>query len=389
MNLFIFLAATMAFTLIFGRFLEKIRIPWVFSALFLGLFLSLHNPFPEITSSETFQFLADLGMYFLLFIIGLEINIREIFKQRKFIFSLSLSIIISETILGSIFIHYVFGINWGIAILTASSFSTVGEAILVPILNEFKLIKTKFGQVLLGVATLDDIVELTTIVATTIVLGYSVGHSGVSISKNFIYLGALFLIPLILNTFKEKIPRLKFQEMPPRFLFGTMTLLAFIGIGSFIESAALGAIFAGLAIKNLLDGNNIKQFKSIVNTVTYGFFVLIFFLKVGIEVNINYLFTAPLLIIAVLLITNSTKIFTSYLVGRSNLGTKKSLLLGIGLSAKFSTSIVIITMLYNQGIIPAELYSVLIGAMVASKFIIPVAFAILIQRWNIEFQQSK
>ena len=143
MNLFLFLSIALAFTLFFGRFIQKIRVPWVFSALFLGLILSLKNPFIEITSSSTFSFLSDLGMYFLLFIIGLELNIKEIRRQGKLILKLSFSLVIAESILGSLFIHYVFNIPWGMSILVASSFATVGEAILIPILDEFKIIKTK------------------------------------------------------------------------------------------------------------------------------------------------------------------------------------------------------------------------------------------------------
>lgn len=389
MNLFLFLSAVLAFTLFFGRLIEKIRVPWVFSALFLGLLLSLQNPFTEITSSDTFIFLSDLGMYFLLFIIGLELDIKELKKQGKFISKLSFSLVLTESLFGSLFIHYIFDISWGISILTASSFATVGEAILIPILDEFKITKTKFGQTLLGVGTLDDIVELITIIAVSIVLGYSVGESSASILSNFLLLGLLFLIPFLLQTFKSKLPHLKFQKVPPLFLFGLIVLFVFIGIGSFIESAALGAIFAGIALKNLLSDEKIAQFESIVRIVAYGFFVPIFFLHVGTEVDIKYLFSAPLLILLVLFITNTTKILVSYFIGKHKLGTKKSILLGIGLSAKFSTSIVIITMLYGQKIIPLELYSVLIGAMIASKFIIPVAFSVLLKKWDLKFEKIK
>jgi len=388
MNLFIFLSATLAFSLFFGKFIEKIRVPWVFSALFLGLILSLKNPFSEITSSETFSFLSDLGMYFLLFIIGLELDVRRILKQGKFISKLSASLIFAESLLGAIFIRYFFELPWGISILVASSFATVGEAILIPILDEFKITRTKFGQTLLGVGTLDDIAELATIIVASVVLGFSAGGSSASISGNFFLLGLLFLIPVLLQTFQSKIPRLQFKKIPPLFLFGLVVLFVFVGIGSFVESAALGAIFAGIALKNLLSSDKIDQFESIIRTVAYGFFVPIFFLRVGSEIDAKYIFSAPAMILLVLAITNLTKILTSFLIAKSELGSRESILMGIGLSAKFSTSIVIITMLHAQKIIPTELFSVLIGAMIASKFIIPVAFSVLLERWKLDFEKK-
>ncbi len=387
MNIFILLSLILAFTLFFGRFIEKIRIPWVFAALFLGLLLSLYNPFSETTSSETFVFLANLGMLFLLFIIGLELDLKELKRQGKFITKLSFSLVLTETFFGSLFIHYVFDVDWGIAILTASSFATVGEAILIPILDEFKITKTKFGQTLLGVGTLDDVVELLTIIAASMVLGRSVGTTTGSILSNFVLLALLFLVPLILQTFQSKVPHLKFKRVPPLFLFGLIVMFAFVGVGSLVEAAALGAILAGIALKNLLSDDKIAQFESVIRIVTYGLFAPIFFLYVGSEVDVKFLIASPILILLVLLITNSTKILVSYLLARKELGTKKSILLGIGLSAKFSTSIVIITMLYASEIISLELYSVLIGAMIVSKFIIPVAFTLLISKWNLEFEE--
>ncbi len=389
MNIFLFLSAVLAFTLFFGKIVEKIRVPWVFSALFLGLLLSLKNPFPEITSSDTFKFLSDLGMYFLLFMIGLELDVKEMMKQGKFISKLSFGLVLVESFFGSLFIHYVFDISWGISILTASSFATVGEAVLIPILDEFKIIKTKFGQTLLGVGTLDDIVELATIIVFSVFLGHSEGYSQTSILTNFLLLALLFLIPFLLQVFQSQIPHLKFKKIPPLFLFGLVVLFVFVGIGSFVESAALGAIFAGIALKNLLSERKVEQFESIIRDIAYGFFVPIFFLRVGAEVDVKYLFAAPFLILSVLLITNTTKILTSYFIAKKKLGVKESILLGVGLSAKFSTSIVIITMLYAQNIIPLELYSVLIGAMIISEFIIPVAFSILLRKWNLEFEKTE
>lgn len=389
MNIYIFISLVLAFTLLLGRFVEKIRIPWIFSALFLGLLLSIHNPYVEITTSEIFVFLATLGMFFLLFIIGLELDIKELRRQGKFIAKLSFSLVAAESLLGTLFIHYVFNVDWGIAILTASSFATVGEAILIPILDEFRITQTKFGQTLLGVGTLDDVVELLTVIVASFVLGQSVGETATSISSNLFFLAILFLVPLLLQKYQSRIPHLKFKKIPPLFLFGLVVLFAFVGVGNLVQSAALGAIFAGIALRNLLSDDKIAQFESATRVVAYGFFVPMFFVYVGSEVDVRFLIASPFLIVAVILITKTTKILISYLFARKHLGVKKSILLGVGLSAKFSTSIVIITMLYANDLIPPELYSVLIGAMIASKFIIPVLFSVLISKWNLEFEEVR
>lgn len=384
MNLFLLFAGIFFLTLILGRILEKFYIPWVFTALFLGIVLSINNPFSDITETETFSFLANLGMYFLLFLIGLELEVKEILKQGRFIVKLSLALVIAESLLGALFLHFVFDLSWGISILTASSFATVGEAVLIPILDEFKITKTKFGQIFLGVGTLDDITELITLLIASFIFGYSVGESNFSLFANFAILSLLFFTPFFLQTFHSKIHHFKFQNVPSLFLFGLMILFMFVGVGDFVESGSLGAIFAGMSIKNLLSNEKTKKFEATVKTVAYGFFVPLFFLRIGLEVDMKYLISTPILIIIVLLITSSTKIIISYLISKKKLGVKKSILLGVGLSAKFSTSIVILTMLYDKSIIDITLYSVLIGAMIVSEFIIPISFAFLLKNEKFE-----
>ncbi len=386
MNIFLFLSLALSLTLILGKIIEKIRIPWVFSALFLGLLLSFYNPFIEITTSESFNFIADLGMYFLLFIIGLEINIKELIKQNKFIAKLSFSLIFFEAFFGSLLIHFVFDISWGISLLVASSFATVGEAVLIPILDEFKLTKTRFGQSILGIGTIDDIAEIIVIIIASFVLKNSEGYSNSNFFLIILLLSILFFLPIFLYFYKRKIHRFNFEKVPPLFLFGLIFLFLFIGIGSLTESSALGAILAGISLKQLLSKEKLQQFESIIRIVAYGFFVPLFFISVGSEIDLIYLFSAPLLILSFVLLTKITKITVSYFFGKKKFGTKKSILLGVALSAKFSSSIVIITLLFEQNIIPQNLYSVLIGAMIISKFIIPVTFTVLLKKWKLKFK---
>jgi len=387
MNLSLLLSGIFLLTFLFGRLIEKIKIPWIFAALFLGLLISINNPFQEITNSENFQLLAKLGMYFLLFIIGLELQVSKLLKQGKLISKLTFALVLSETFFGTLIIHYIFSINWEISILVASSFATVGEAVLIPILDEFQITKTKFGQIILGVGTLDDIVEVITVIIASAILGYSVGHSGFSLINNIILLGVLFFIPVLFLFLKKELTNFQFKKIPILFLFSLFMVFLFVGIGELVEAGALGALMAGIALKETL---NEKQTESIVSTVkiiAYGFFVPIFFVNVGLETDMAFVISAPLLVLLVVAMTKSTKIITSYLIARKTIGAKKSVLLGIGLSAKFSTSIVIITLLLNNGIIPSTLYSTLIGAMILSKFIIPILFSQLLQKWKLHFEK--
>lgn len=389
MNIFIFLAIILTFSLLFGRFLERIRIPWIFASLFLGLFLSTNNLSKEMASSETFLFLSELGVFFLLFMLGLEIDLKKTFRQKKLIVRLSFALTFAESLFGTLFIHYFFDVSWGIAILTALSFATIGEAVLVPILKEFKILGSNFGKIILRVGAMDDAIEIVTIVAVSLTIGVVVGHPGAFLLGNLVLLVLFFFIPVFSKTFGFKHSRLKFKKIPSLFLISLIFLFVFIGIGGFVESAKLGAILAGVALRSFLMRGKILQVESLIRGIAYGFFVPMFFLQVGIQVDAAYVFAVPLLVISVLFITKATKIVVSYFLMKEELGARSAIVLGVGLSAKFSTSIVIVFTLFSYGLIPLNLYSVLIMAMVVSKFIVPVTFATLLKGWKLKFRKVK
>ena len=164
MNLMLLLAIIFLFTFFFGILLERIKIPWIFAALILGLIFAFKNPYQNLTSSETFNFLSWLGMFFLLFWIGFELDLGKIKKIGKFILKSTFFIILFEAFFGSLLVHFIFGYAWFISILVALSFATVGEGVLIPVLDEFKLTKTKLGQTILGIGVLDDIIEIFVII---------------------------------------------------------------------------------------------------------------------------------------------------------------------------------------------------------------------------------
>lgn len=382
MNIFLFLSLVFLFTFIIGRVIEKIRIPWLFAALILGGILAVYNPFTAITSSETFEFLAQLGMYFLLFIIGFEINLKSIKSKGKFIVKSAFFIIFLEGILSSFLIHFLFGYGWLISGIVALSFATVGEAILVPILDEFNIVNTGLGQSIIGIGILDDVIEIFTLVIVIIMVGTQ-QQSSLDIITIMASLLFLFILPVILTKLKKENTKFHFSHIETLFLFTLFVLCLFLGIGEYAHAAPLAALLAGVSLRTFIPPERLNMIESEVKTMCYGFFAPIFFLWAGATMDMNYLLTVPLLILAVLLVTNGAKFLGSFIITRKELGTKQSLLLGLGLSARFSTSIVIIKILYENNLIRSDLYSVMIASSVIFTFAVPLIFSRLLSRWNL------
>lgn len=391
-NIFIFLAAFFILTFVLGKFLERFKIPWIFSALVLGAILAVVNPFSSITSSSEFGLLSQLGMFFLLFIIGFEIDLKKMRKMAGFIVGATFFIILFEALTGTMVIHFIFGYDWFISLVVGVSFATVGEAILLPILDKFKIINTRLGQTILGVGVFDDIFEIAILVLIVLFLGVqSAGTLGTE--NNFIItISALifvFLLTILFVKFKDRGKKFEFSQIETLFLLSIAILFLFLGVGEFANSAALAALLAGISLKTFLPEQRVKNIEDEMRSLCYGFFAPIFFLSAGLALNMNYLFKSPLLVLVVFFVAAASKMVASYIFGAKKLGKKDAILLGIGLSVRFSTSIVIIKILLDNNLIKEGLYSVIVASSILFTLIIPVLFSKLISKWKIKKQGSQ
>ena len=287
-------------------------------------------------------------MYFLLFIIGFEIDLIKFRKQGKFSLKATFFIIFFEALFGTFLVHFVFGYSWLISFIVALSFATVGEAILIPILDEFKIVNTKLGQSIIGIGTLDDIIEVFVLIVVMFLIGSRASFSSLHILFILIFLFILFGLAFGLTKLKKEGKKFNFLSIENLFVLILFILFFFLGIGEYAKATAIASLLAGIALKTFLPKKRLEAVESEVRTMCYGFFAPVFFLWVGSSISIKYLVSFPLLILAVILVSNGAKILGSLIVGKKQLGTKQSILLGIGLSARFSTSLIITKILESM-----------------------------------------
>lgn len=384
-NLFLFICSMFLFTFVFGRLLEKIRVPWIFASLIFGFLLAIYNPFGPVTSSQAFIFMAELGMYFLLFIVGFEINLQELKEKKKFVLKSTFLIIFFEAFFGSILIHYLFHYSWLISFLVSLSFASIGEIILVPLLDEFKILKTKLGRAIIDIGVMGNIIEISILVIVSVLI---TSHSPSRVYMTLLSLLFLFLLTVGFVHFGKRGQQFRFMNVDTMFIFSMFTLFLFLGIGMYANAAPLAALLAGISLKTFMCQERLKLVEKEVKAISYGFFAPFFFFWIGASVSISALVAYPFIIFLIILITKSVKIIVSYFVGRKELGEKESILLGIGLSVKFSTSIIITNILFQEGFIKIDLYSIIISSTIIFNFIVPFLFSKLLIEWKIVKSKS-
>jgi Ca2+-transporting ATPase len=250
--------------------------PWMFSALILGIIFSSFGLFKLTLQDEAFQVLSTMGLLFLLFMIGFNLEIEQMKRFGKHILKGAFMIVGFEAgIVGALF-YFVFPAEVGnsplVAIVVALSFATVGEAVLLPILAKFNLLKTNFGQLTLGIGTLDDIIEVLTLLLIPflpIFLPTLHIQSFPDPKLVIIDLVGICLLTLVLIKTGAKIKHILSNNGHYSFIRPLVIMLiffSFVVIGSFVfESlAAISAIFGGIVARNFLPTENFRAMKKLL-----------------------------------------------------------------------------------------------------------------------------
>ncbi|TET63119.1 hypothetical protein E3J49_07265, partial [Candidatus Bathyarchaeota archaeon] len=261
-DILLLIAVTYGVSLGFGFLLQKyLRIPWMFVTLLLGIILSVFGFFKPTVESESFELLATLGMLFLLFIIGFNLDLKKMKTLGKYIVKGTILNVSLGGFFGSLLLYFGFPAHVSnsflIALIVGLSFATVGEAVLLPILKEFGVIKTTFGQLTLGIGTLDDIIEVLMLAVVAVLPAFLPMAQTQSLpdpSSILLGLGCLLLLTFAMIKFGGKIKRVLEKNHPPPYVPSLLTLLvffSFVALGGFVfESlATVGAIFGGIVLR--------------------------------------------------------------------------------------------------------------------------------------------
>ena len=279
-----------------------------------------------VTEGPILEFMGDVGLAFLMFLAGMEIDFSRIFPARSSqpsekqdgapnILLLSLLVYVATAVLaipGGYLVHGL-GLNadpWLLAfILSATSLG-----VLLPILKERKLTASPFGQVVFVAATLADFV--TVILFTIYIITFDRGFD-----LEILSIGLLFLAFLIFFRFGPAFVR---QPMVRRFfdelskatvqikVRGALAiLLAFVVLAEFVNAELiLGAFLAGMII-SLLKSPDDEGLVHRLEAFGFGFFIPVFFVLVGATLELQALYESPeslLLLPVMLLISMAVKI---------------------------------------------------------------------------------
>lgn len=117
----------------------------------------------------------------------------------------------------------------------------------------------------------------------------------------------------------------------------------------------IAAIFSGIAVQRLLPEEFLQKFSHLMYFLGTIFPGPFFFLSLGAKMSFAAVLQYPFLILIIISISLLVRLSVSYIFFHKLLGKKQFLVMGVGLTAKFSTSVISENLLFTSGLIALPL----------------------------------
>jgi Kef-type K+ transport system membrane component KefB len=362
---------------VFGEVMERFKQPAMIGEILAGVVLgpSMLN---FMVSNEELKVISELGVFLLVIIAGLEINIRDIVKTSKGR-NLATSLLAFFIPIGSGFaVATAFDLALVPAIFVGLCVAITALPVSVRILMDLGQLKSEVGQRIISVAIFDDVLALTILGvlldvnnagdSSIEVLGLTIA---LTLGKIVLLIAGLVLAYRLINKLTDRENFIEAQlDKLLNLLRGKESLLAilfaFILIFASLTEAVglhfiIGAFFASMLLsKELVGAAHFAEFEKTTHGMAMGFLAPIFFAGIGLEFRFSSISEWGLLA-AIIGVSFGSKIVGGYLGARfAGLRHRKALTLGIGLNARGIMELVIANIAYREGLIGVELFSILV-----------------------------
>ncbi|MGV3243576.1 cation:proton antiporter domain-containing protein [Staphylococcus sp. 11262D007BW] len=361
-------------------------LPVVVAEILMGIIIG-PSLFNIVHVDDTLTILSTLGFIFLMFLSGLEIDFNAFKKDKNeknnnetsgpSHFSLAMLVFMLIMIV-SVVLAYAF--KWvGLiddVLLMIIIISTISLGVVVPTLKEMNIMRTRIGQFILLVAVLADLI---TMILLTV---YGAIHASGSGTIWLIGILGLFTIAFyFLGDFLKKAPIFEklmdgTTQIGIRAIFALIILLVALAEGVGAENI-LGAFLAGVVVSLLKPSPDLVEK---LDSFGYGFFIPIFFIMVGVELDIPSLIQNPsiLIIIPILIIAFIISKLIPVFIIRKWFDMKTTIASAFLLTSTLSLVIAAAKIAERLNTISEETSGILILSAVITCVFVPIVFKKLI-----------
>ncbi|MCP4074029.1 MAG: hypothetical protein GY742_20230 [Hyphomicrobiales bacterium] len=367
-DVLIFLTAAVVVVPAFRRF----RSSPIIGYLAAGIFIGPHG-FAVIGDTEAAHTLAEFGVVFLLFMIGLELSIGRLRALGNKIFGLgSLQVAVTGIFIGAIV--WALGLGIEAAVIIGGGLALSSTAFVLQLLVERGERATPFGLTTFSILLLQDLAVVPLLILVTL-LG-SEGSSFIEAFAMAVLKGTAALIAVIgfgrylLRPLFHRIAGMRSPE-----LFVSMTLLMVLGMGWVMSMAGLsmelGALLAGLLLAETEYRHQIEADIRPFRGILLGLFFITIGMSVDIMFIVNNLGFIALIVAAILIGKSIITVGLCFVVGMS---TSNSIRVGLALSQGGEFGFVLFGAALVLNLIPENVAQILMAVIALSMAVTPAMF---------------
>lgn len=284
--------------------LRKLRISSVVGFLLCGVMIGPHGFMqwmggeskgflPIVENSLSIRIFSELGVMFLMFMIGLKLSLHDLWKMRRHIAGLGSSQVLLTTFVIAA-IAFSFGNDLELSVLIGACFSLSSTAVVMQLFEEQKRVHSMVGKTSFSVLLMQDLAVVPILTMITM-MASGEGQSLVFVISKSILIAAAVILSIYLLGKRILSPALTYlhpedqsEWLMPFVLFvaiGTALLTQYFGL-----SSALGAFLAGLLLAETTYKQNIERIITPLRSLLLG----VFFLSTGMMIDPAMLLVNPL-----------------------------------------------------------------------------------------------
>lgn len=370
-DILIILALSLVVFIVFSR----LKIPPIVGFIITGIMAGPYG-FALVKSVSDVEKLAEIGVMFLLFTIGIEFSLKSMFRMKRLVL-LGGALQVAITVLVTFFLCRIAGQPAGRSVFIGFIVSLSSTAIVLKTMQERGELDSPHGVITLGILIFQDIIVVAMLLITPLLSGVSA-----SIGKPFLMVlfKGIIVVSLVIFSARWIIPgmlyfvaRTKSRELFLLSLILTCLAIAWITASQGL-SFALGAFLAGLTIS----GSEYKR-QALGDIIPFrDVFISFFFISVGMLMDIGYFVQHPVLILAVFAGFMLMKaVIAGGITALLGAPIRTSILVGIALSQIGEFSFLLLKTGLDRNILTNSLYNLLLSAsvltMLATSFMISLS----------------
>jgi len=356
--------------LFFSEIFKRLHLPYVVALIAAGILIGpLGLDIVELTPSM--KFLGSLGSVFLMFMAGMEVRTDILAKNKKRLIIIALINGGIPAIVGFT-MTYFFGYDLLASLLIGTIFISSSIAVIIPSLEEKGLMSTDIGTLIVGSVMIEDVGSLfilslllqTANPTTALPLPAFIAIVVLSI------IGLKSILPRIEAEFFKRRARAGFEEKL-QFVF-----IILVAVAVYFELLGMHSIVAGFLVGLILSESiRHEHVEAKLHALSYGIFIPVFFLLVGIETDLTVFQKAGDALILTLAIAGglvSSKVLSGFLAGRLlGFSGKKNLLMGVASIPQLSTSLAVAFTALELGLIDSNIQVGIVFLSIVTVLIAP------------------